>query len=404
MNGPSESSLADWRADTPGCLGRRHLNNAGAALMPRSVHQAMVDHLALEVGIGGYEAADAKSDDIERARASVARLVGAEARHVAFASSATAAFVQAVSSLDLGPSDVVLTTRADYTSYQIQFLSLAQRRGVRVLHAEDFPRGGVDPQSVREVLRRERVRLVHVSWIPTHSGIVQDAHGVGAVCHEAGVPYVVDACQAVGQLPIDVAALHCDYLSATARKFLRGPRGLGFLYASDRALARGDHPLFIDMRGAEWTAPDQYSMASTARRYEEWEAAYALILGLGAAVDYANAVGVPAMTRARGLAARLRSDLNDVAGVRVLDRETATSAIVTAEVNGWDAAALVVELRRRGINTAATLRWFGLLSFAGTGVTTALRMSPHYYNTEDELTELVATLTDLGARGGRPAV
>lgn len=381
-----------WRADTPGCAGRIHLNNAGAALMPRPVQQAMLDHLALESELGGYEAADTRADAVAAAHTAVAALVGTDARHIAFTSSATAAFVQAMSAFDLQRGDVVVTTRADYTSYQIQFLSLAQRLGITIVHAENGRDGGVDPQSVRDILRRTRCRLVHVSWIPTHSGLVQDVAAVGAVCEEAGVAYLVDACQAVGQMPIDVAALKCDYLTATARKFLRGPRGIGFLYASERALQRGDHPLFVDMRGATWVDPDTYQLAETAARFEEWEFAYALVLGLGAAAEYAAAVGIDvAHARAWRLAARLRTMLRELPGVRVLDPGDQPSAIVTASL-GRPAGPVMQQLRTFGINTSATQRWYGLRSFEGTDVESALRLSPHYYNTDDELDRAVGTL------------
>ena len=183
------------------------------------------------------------------------------------------------------PGDVILTSRCDYTSNQLHYLSLARRHGVRVVRAADLPEGGVDPDSVKALARRARPRLVALSWVPTNSGLVQDVVSVGEVCESMGLCYLVDACQAAGQIPIDVAALRCDFLSATARKFLRGPRGIGFLYVSERALTRGDHPLYVDMRGATWTAPDDLSLVNDARRFEDWEFPYALVLGLGAAVQ-----------------------------------------------------------------------------------------------------------------------
>jgi selenocysteine lyase/cysteine desulfurase len=390
-----DDRVARWRADTPGCAGRIHLNNAGAALMPRQVQDAIHGHLTLEAELGGYEAADARSADVAAAHAAVASLVGAEARHIAFTASATAAFVQAMSAFDLQRGDTVVATRADYTSYQIQFLALAKRSGVTIVHAENGSDGGVDPQSVREILRRTRCRLVHVSWIPTHSGLVQDVAAVGGVCQDAGVPYLVDACQAVGQMPIDVSALKCDYLTATARKFLRGPRGIGFLYAADRALQRGDHPLFVDMRGATWVDPDTYRIADSAARFEEWEFPYALVLGLGAAADYAAGVGIDvAHERAWRLAARLRRLLAELPGVRVLDPGSRPSAIVTASL-GRPAGEVMQQLRARGTNTSATLRWYGLRSFEGSDVESALRLSPHYYNTDAELDGAVAALAQL---------
>ena len=388
--------LAKWRDDTPGCAHRTHLNNAGAALMPRAVVNACEEHLALEAEIGGYEAADVRAGEVAGVYSDVGRLIGAPAGNVAIVANATAGFIQAMSSFDFAPGDVIVTTRADYTSYQITFLSLAQRLGVVVKHAADHPEGGVDPGSVRELARDPRCRLVHVSWVPTHSGIVQDAEGVGAVCEELGVPYLLDACQAVGQIPIDVARLKCDYLSATARKFLRGPRGIGFLYASDRALERGDHPLFVDMRGAEWVAPDKYEIAKTAMRYEDWEFSYALVFGLGAAARYALEVGIAtAGARAFELARRVRATLSEIPGARILDDGREQCAIVTASFTGVDARDLVRELRLRKVNTAASLRWYGLIDFSEREVDTAIRISPHYYNSEAEIDSALEDLGDL---------
>jgi selenocysteine lyase/cysteine desulfurase len=383
---PLADRVARWRDETPGCANRIHLNNAGAALMPQSVLDACTSHLELESEIGGYEAADAKSTEVADVYGDVARLIGAKADNVAIVANATAAFIQAMSSFDFKPGDVIVTTRADYTSYQITFLSLAQRLGVVIRHAADLPEGGVDPDSVRELASDPKCRLVHVSWVPTHSGIIQDAEGVGQVCENLGVPYLLDACQAVGQIPIDVSRLKCDYLSATGRKFLRGPRGIGFLYASDRAMARGDHPLFVDMRGAKWVEPDRYEIARTAIRYEDWEFSYALVLGLGAATRYALDVGIDvAGGRAFELARKVRRKLSEIPGVTVLDGGRQQCAIVTASVAGRDAREIVRELSRQRINITASLQWYGLLDFTEKRVESAIRISPHYYNTDDEI-------------------
>ena len=168
-----------WRAETPGCAHRNHLNNAGAALMPQPVIDAMHEHLQLESTIGGYEAADAREAEITQVYSDTATLVGAAPRNIAIVGSATAAFTQAIGTIDFQPGDAIVTTRCDYTSYQIQYLALAERRGVEVLHAADLPEGGVDPQSIRELVRLSRCRLVSLSWVPTNSGLVQDAADVG---------------------------------------------------------------------------------------------------------------------------------------------------------------------------------------------------------------------------------
>ncbi len=391
-----DPDVVRWRDETPGCEHRTHLNNAGAALMPERVIRAIEDHLTLESRIGGYEAAAARVEQVDRVYRGIASLIGAAPRNVAIAPSSTVAFIQALSSIDFEPADVILTSRCDYTSNQLHYLSLARRRRVRIVRAEDLPEGGIDPGSVRSLARELRPRLVAVSWVPTNSGLVQDVAAVGEVCEAFGIRYLIDACQAAGQIPIDVTRLRCDYLSATARKFLRGPRGIGFLYVSDRAIERGDHPLYVDMRGATWTAPDDLSLAPDARRFEDWEFPYALVLGLGAAVDYAQSVGVDqGGARATMLADRLRSNLTRLDGVRVLDRGHRPCAIVSAEIADRDPAAVVNELRRRHINTSASPAWVGLIDMAEKKASDALRLSPHYYNTPEEVDAATEALAEI---------
>ncbi len=396
-----DSQLARWRADTPAAAaGVVHLNNAGASLMPTPVLDAIQEHLSAEARYGGYEAAGDAAPLIADAYEDVGRLLGAAARNIALVENATAAFAQALSAFDFRPGDVLLTTRNDYISNQLMYLSLARRRGLEVMRAEDLPEGGVDPESVRAILRAVRVQLVAVTWVPTNSGLVQQVEEVGRVCDEAGVPYLVDACQAVGQIPIDVARLRCDFLAATARKFLRGPRGIGFLYVSDRALAQGRAPLYVDMRGARWTGPDEYALAEDATRFENWEFAYALVLGLGEAARYALGVGVEEAGRRAGeLASYARERLAALEGIRVLDRGARLCAIVTAEVAGMDAEQVVRELRDWGINTSATRREYAVIDMDEKHAASAVRISPHYFNTRQEIDTAVSALRGLASSG-----
>ncbi len=368
--------------------------------MPAPVLRAVEEHLRREAMFGGYEAEDRARDELRAAYAALARLLGAEPHNLALVQNSTVAFAQALAALDLGPGDRIVTTRADYASNQIMYLSLARRRGVDVVRADDLPEGGVDPDSVRRLLRRRRPALVALTWIPTNCGLVQDAEAVGELCEEAGVPYLVDACQAVGQMPVDVARLRCDYLAATARKFLRGPRGIGFLFVSDRALAAGAHPVLVDLHGATWTDPDRFDLAPDARRFETWELPCALVLGLGAAARYALDVGLEtARDRARALAARARDGLARLPGVRGLDRGRELCAIVSAALDGRDAAQVKLELRRRGINTSSSDRASAVIDMDAKGAASALRLSPHYYNTEEEVDRAVAAIGELLTRG-----
>lgn len=388
--------LARWRSDTPGCNRLVHLNNAGAALVPRPVREAVLGHLNLEQELGGYEAADAESEAIQRTYASMARLLGAEARNIALVQNSTVAFAQAITAFDLGAGDIVLTSRADYASNQIMYLSLARRRGVEIVRAPDAPEGGADPEEVRRLISHRRPALVALTWIPTNSGLIQPVEAVGRICREADVPYLIDGCQAVGQIPIDVHQLHCDYLSGTARKFLRGPRGLGFLYASDRILQAGAHPLLVDMHGATWTEADAFTLTPDARRFETWEFAHALVLGLGAAAEYALEVGIDrGGRRARDLAQYARASLAALRGVRVLDRGPELCAIVTVAIAGRDTSDIKLQLRARGINTSSPHREDAVIDMDEKQTESALRISPHYYNTKEEIDTAMEALREV---------
>lgn len=389
-----------WRDDTPGCTNQIHFNNASAGLMPRFVLDAMVAHLNREMNFGGYESADDAQDDVTKAYTRTAELLGARSRNIAVVENSTVAFFQALSAFDFQRGDVIVTTRNDYISNQLAYLSLARRHAVELRRAADLASGGADPQSVKELLRDPRVRLLAVTWVPTNSGLMQPVEALGEIAEAADVPYLVDGCQAVGQIPVDVARLRCDFFSGTARKFLRGPRGIGFLYVSDRALQRGDFPLYVDMRGADWVSADRFAPAPDARRFENWEFAYSLVLGLGEAARYALEVGVErGGRRARELAATLRSKLRGFSGIRVLDRGSELAAIVTLQVAGWDATELSKLLRTRGINSSASLRAYAVIDMDEKGAASALRLSPHYYNTEEEIDRVVEQLKVVAARG-----
>ncbi|MGH7580689.1 MAG: aminotransferase class V-fold PLP-dependent enzyme [Gemmatimonadales bacterium] len=397
MSRPADSAdLSRWRADTPGCERLVHLNNAGAALQPVPVRQAVARHLELESELGGYEAAEARSEALDRAYGAIARLLGAAPRNLAMQQNSTVAFTQAFAAFDLGPGDLILASRADYASNQIMYLALARRRGVETIRVPDAPEGGIDPQAARELIARRRPALLALSWIPTNSGLVQPAEAIGEICRDAGVPYIVDACQAVGQLTVDVGRLHCDYLAAASRKFLRGPRGAGFLYVSDRVLSAGAYPLTVDMHGATWSEADEFELTPDARRFESWEVSYALTLGIGAAAEYALAVGIEtARERSWALARYARERLAAIEGVRVLDRGPALCAIATAELGGRPAEQVKLALRARSINTSSPDRDDAVIDMTEKRAASALRISPHYYNTADEVDTALAALAEV---------
>jgi len=361
--------------------------------MPAPVISAITDHIELESRIGGYEAQDARRQAIDAAYESVADLIGAKARNIAFTENATASSMQALSAIPFKRDDVILTTRNDYASNQIQFLSLQSRLGVKVMRAPDRTEGGVDVSAMSDLIHSHRPRLVCVTHVPTNSGLEQDIKSVGDACRSAGTIYLVDACQSIGQMPVNVLDIGCDFLTATARKFLRGPRGSGFLYVSDGMLERNLEPLFIDMRGANWTDRDSYQAVDSAKRYENWEFAWAQVLGTGTAAAYARAIGLENIRgRVYEMVHRLRDGLAKIDKVQVLGGDEELCGIVTVTIDGRDPFEIVTSLRERGINTSAQRREYAVIDYDNKNVAGALRISPHYYNTSDEIDRVISAI------------
>jgi cysteine desulfurase / selenocysteine lyase len=387
--------IARARSDTPGASRVAHLNNAGAALPPAQVTDAVVAHLRLEEEMGGYEAAAAASEQVESTYTALARLLGCAVEEVAVVENATRAWDMAFYALPFAPGDRILTARAEYASNVIAFLQVAARTGAVVEVVDDDESGQLSVGDLRRRLRDESagpVKLVAMTHVPTQGGLVNPAEEVGAAAREAGVPFLLDACQSVGQLPVDVERIGCDLLSGTGRKFLRGPRGTGFLYVRSNLLDRLEPP-FLDLHAATWTAPDRYVIRPDARRFENWETNYAGKIGLGVAVDYALSWGLEAIEeRVTALAELLRRALRDLNGVNVHDQGRRRCGIVTFTVDGVPAQHVQQQLADRGVNVSVSLVDYARLDLPHRGLPDLVRASVHYYNTENDLGRLLDAL------------
>jgi selenocysteine lyase/cysteine desulfurase len=383
--------LTRARADTPGCEEVVHLNNAGASLVPRPVLDAVIGHLQLEARIGGYEAREHEAAAIAEAATAIARLVGASTGEIAFAESATRAWDQVFYALPFRPGDRILTHRVEYASNYLAMLQVTKRTGAVIELVPSVPTGEVDVDALTSMLD-ERVRLVAITHVPTSGGLINPAAAVGAALAGTGIPYLLDACQSVGQLPIDVSTIGCDFLTTTGRKFLRAPRGTGFLYVASNWIERLE-PDVIDMRSADWTTIDTYELRPDARRFEQWERSWAGYLGLGAAARYALTFGLDAIAARDGaLADGLRDRLRALPGVTVHDQGRERAAIVTFSVAGHEPEAIRAAAHERGINIWATPASAARLDFDPRGIDSVVRASVHYFNTESELDQLCDAL------------
>ena len=390
----SAQEVEQYRQETTGTRHCVHFNNAGAALIPDPVRDAMIDYLQHESRHGGYETAAVFQDQLAHVYPAIARLIGAAPEEIAVVENATVAWQMAFHSLRFAPGDEILTTEVAYLSNYLNFLQAQQRYGIRIVVAPSDEWGQV---SVAEMAARisPRTRLIALTHVPTNGGLINPAAAVGKLAQAHDIPYLLDACQSAGQLHLDVEAIGCDFLSATGRKYLRAPRGTGFLYVRTAMLGKIEPP-FIDMHAATLLAPDRYAWQPGARRFENWESNQAAKLGLARAVDYALTIGTERIEqRIKALAQSLRSKLTAIPGVAVHDLGKETCGIVSITKAGKAAPALREALLAHHINTSIIQPEGALLDTRRRGLGQMLRASVHYYNTETELDLLCERIENL---------
>ncbi|MGG7437974.1 aminotransferase class V-fold PLP-dependent enzyme [Chryseobacterium arthrosphaerae] len=379
------------RQDTIGCSDKIFLNSAGSSLMPKIVVETITNYLYHEQQIGGYMAAGRNAESIGQFYEEAAKLINTRPSNIAFVNSSTDGYAKALSSIPFEKGDCIITTNNDYISNQIAFISLQKRFQIKIIRAANLPDHELDLEDFERLIRKHQPKLIAVTHIPTNSGLVQNVEAVGKLCRQYDILYLVDACQSVGQRVVDVEKINCDFLTATGRKFMRGPRGTGFLYVSDRVLHAEMAPLFLDSNGAQWTEFDHYQLNGTARRFELFERSNALLMGFKEALRYANTIGMAAIENYnRELSGKLRTNLQN-SGYRILDQGNQLSSIVTFCQKDNKIDKIQKVLNENNVFFTVSNKTNALIDFTFKNVDHAIRLSPHYFNTAEEI-EVVSGL------------
>ncbi len=382
------------RQDTPGCEDVLHFNNAGAALMPKIVRDTVVNHLEREMMIGGYESANEARDRTQAVYTSIATLIGAQSNEISLMTSASHAWVQAFYAIPFQAGDKILTARAEYAANYIAFLQVAEQYGVEIIPVPSDEYGQLSVTALGELID-DRVKLIAMTHVPTNGGLINPAEAVGAIARQHDILYLLDACQSVGQLLVDVNKIGCDMMSVTGRKYLRGPRGTGFLYVKEDRIPQLIPPT-LDLHSAEWTDVTTYEMKNDGRRFEKWESSIANRLGLGAAVDYALAWGMEEISeRVITLASELRTKLSSIPTVTVQDIGQNQCGIVTFQVDGQDENEIKATLAQQRMNVTVSGRSSTRLDMEARDLEHIVRASVHYYNTTEEIDRFCTAIETL---------
>jgi selenocysteine lyase/cysteine desulfurase len=380
----SPIDLKRIRAETPGCEAVLHFNNAGASLPPKAVYQAVTDHLKLESRMGGYEAEAHAQEKLNQFYPAFARLLNCDPDEIAFVENATRAWDMVFYAIPFKPGDRILTAQAEYASNYLAFLQVARKKDIKIDVVPNDASGQISLDALEEMIDKD-VKLIAITHVPTQGGLINPAEAVGQIARKHNILYLLDACQSVGQMPVDVRKIKCDMLSGTGRKYLRGPRGTGFLFIR-RPLIEKLEPPFIDLHAATWIDRDQFQIRNDARRFENWESYIAGRIGLATAVDYALDIGLEAIQeRVQYLASLLRKRLSEFDGIAVRDLGQHQCGIVTFTKENESASAIKQRLASHKINISVTHARYARLDLDSRGIKEMARASVHYFNTEAEI-------------------
>ncbi len=380
------------RENTPACLERIHFNNAGSSLMPLSVTKVMAQFTELEASKGGYYAQEACQENINEIYTSIAKLINCEAKEVALCESSTVAWQKVLLSLKFNPGDEIITTRSEYSSNYMFLLKLQKDKGIKLIVIDEDTNNDLELADI-ELKITSKTKLISITHMPTGNGVVHPIEAIGKIAKKHNLLYIVDACQSAGQYPLDVSKIQCDFLTASGRKFLRAPRGTGFLYVATDKLKSLD-PAFIDLRSADWQSPSVFKRKDTAIIFETWEKSFSNYLGLGQAVNVANTLGLENIwERVSENSKALRQGLETITEVQNQDNAKTLSGIVTFIVDGQASPKDLVDyLKSKNISIGVTKREFTQLEFESRKFNFVFRASVHYFNTKKEIESFVLAL------------
>lgn len=382
-------NVEEIRKDIVNCDDKLFFNTAGASLSPNSVLKKVTDFLIEEQLLGGYAMEDKYSTEIDKFYIEAAKLLNCKPTNIAFAHNSTDAYSKALLSIDFKKDDVIITSDDDYVSNHFQFITLKQRFGIQIKRIQTLENGDLDIENFKELVQKHQPKLVAVAEVPTNSGLVQDVTTIGEICSENNILFLIDACQSVGQLEVDVQKNKCDFLAVTGRKWLRGPRGTGILYVSDKVLEKKMYPLTIDGNGAVWKTESKFEVYDSAKRFELFESSRALVVGFSEALRYLNTLTIKNIaTRNKELTSKLRVNLNEIKDVTMYDKGSVTSNIVTFRKEGKTLEEIKEKLNQHKVFFSVSSSPWGIIDFNKKGVDWVVRLSPHYFNTEKEINKV----------------
>jgi cysteine desulfurase/selenocysteine lyase len=387
----TEREIQQLRAETKGTDERIHFNNAGASLPPDVVVETVINYLNEEAVYGGYETEYKYREELDNTYALIARLISAKKDEIAIVENASTAWILAFNGIDFKNGDEVIISEMEYVTNLIGFLNAKKTHGIEIKVIPNDESGNFSLAAFEKAIS-PKTKLIAVTHIPSTAGGMIPIIEIGKIARNHNILYLLDACQSAGQVPLDVKEIGCDMLAVTGRKYLRAPRGTGFLYVR-KEVQNKLKPIFIDGFTAQWVSEDDFKIRDDARRFELYEKNRALTLGLGKAVEYALNIGIDRIwQRVQHLAALMRRQLAESNEVAIHDIGDQKCGIVTFSVTDIDSTVIKNKLAEKQINVSVGKAISTLIYMNKNHLSSVVRASVHYYNTEEEIIVMCSAL------------
>jgi cysteine desulfurase/selenocysteine lyase len=379
-----------------------YLDSANTSQKPQVVIDTMVDHLErhnANVARAMHQLGAESTEAFEAARAKVAAFIGAPSRdEVIFTKNASEALnlvantlAWASGPLGVGEGDEVVITEMEHHSNIVPWQLLTERKGARLRWFGLTDEGRLDLSSIDDLIN-ERTKVVSLTWVSNMLGTVNPVAEIARRAHEVGAIVVVDASQAVPQLPVDVVASGADLLAFTGHKVV-GPTGIGVLWGR-REVLEALPPFLGGGEMIETVRMERSTYAGIPHKFEAGTPPIVEAVGLGAAVEYLGHLGMDAVhAHERAVTAYALEGLATVPGLTVfgpLDAEDRGGAIAF-ELDGVHPHDVAQVLDSRGIAVRAG-HHCAKPAHARFGVQSTTRMSSYLYTTPAEIDALVEGL------------
>jgi cysteine desulfurase / selenocysteine lyase len=368
---------------------KNYLNNAGAGIMSTKTYEVIINYLKLEREIGAYHAAAKSKTLSDNFYINAAKLINANSpSEIAYMDSASRGWNMIVYGTPLKKGDTILTLSSEFGTNLITLFNYAKLNDFKVCVIKCDINGSFLIEEIENKLK-EGAKLIAISHAVAHGSIINPVEEIGKLAKKYGAYYIVDGCQTVGQIKVDVQSIQCDAYMTTGRKWLCGPRGTGFLYVKSSSQMRTTQ---LDLASADLIFDDNLNLIrievrNDAKQFELWEKSFANLLGLSSAIEECLESKIEVISvKIQELSNKLRFAASSNENIKLIGKTISLSGILGFYLDDYSKESYVQnEFDKFDLRISTMSDWDCPMHFPKNGANKIFRLSPHFYTDNDTI-------------------